>query len=161
MKTVVAYARWNVDRLELRREPSIGFKPLVYAEPWQLERQQDTRIDVNADRKQMIIEYLGLYPSGASSNEMRRVLGLKNVLRVLDLLRADDRVRYWPKKSRGCVWYLPQHEALVMANWEQAQAAKLERDRARELARYHRKQAQKTIDNLRAPNSVWQLGEMT
>lgn len=96
-------------------------------------------------------------PHGVKSNELRTLTGVKQVLRVLNPMRAAGEIKCWPVKGRGSVWFLAKYEDNIEREWTRKQAARKQAEAAAALARYHAKRAipkQAPIEKTDPPCSV-------
>lgn len=145
--TPIAYGRYNPAKKdwEFRRDPFKGFKPLVLADT--LPKPTPTPAEVARlatamgwlpppDRQQLVRSFLEDRQLGATRDELRIVIGLKQVLRVLNPMRARGELKCWPNKGRGVRWYLVKYEAHIQKYAEEKRQAQKEQDREQALARW-------------------------
>lgn len=151
--TPVAWAHFNIinDRLEFRTTPLTGWRPLVWADkppPPNYDRATVERLAASygwtppPDRAQLVREFLERWQFGVKADTLRKLTGVKQVLRILNPMRAAGEIKCWPVKGRGAVWFLTKYEANIEREWTRKQAAKKKAESAAALARYHAKKAQ-------------------
>ncbi len=155
----VAYARFQLNKLELRRDPAPGFKPLVWADSKPpiavLTPEEVARLAAALgwqpppDRAQLVRAFLADKPLGATRDELRTVTGLKQVLRVLSPMRAKGELRCRPAKGRGARWYLPQYELDIQRYFD----IKTEKARAKDREQSRERQRQYALE--RGAHNWW------
>lgn len=92
-------------------------------------------------RLTMVRELLEANPTGLTTSELRKVIGVKNVTRVIDSERKAGNIACWPIKGTGSKWYLVKHESLVMDEWMRHRQRQEDARHAYDVARRARRRA--------------------
>lgn len=144
----VAWAHYNINRLELRTTHLPGWRPLTWADnppPPVYDRATVEKLAASygwtppPDRAQLVREYLRTSPLGAKVGELRTLTGVRQVLRVLNPMRAAGEIKCWPVKGRGAVWFRAEYEANIERAWTERQNQRRLAENAAALQRYHLK----------------------
>ncbi len=148
--TPVAFARFHGNALELRRDPAPGFRPLVFADSVPAAERTVPLHEVERlalyhgwippfDRASVVLTMLRDAPHGMTSLDICAAVPCSKTrfLSFIAPLRRVGRIKVWPQKGTGAVWYVPEHEPAVRADWQARQdaAAEREREQARERQR--------------------------
>lgn len=150
-KTPVAWAHFDINRLELRTSPLPGWRPLTWADklpPPTYDRATVEKLAASygwtppPDRAQLVREFLEFQHYGVKADVLRTLTGVKQILRVLGPMRASGEVKCWPVKGRGSVWFLAKYEGNVQKAWTDRQNQRRLAENAAALQRYYLKKGQ-------------------
>lgn len=133
---VIAYARYDFTghRMELRTSPALGFKGLVWEDAMPAPVYDKETIERKArelgwsppiDQQQLMLNALADKNLGVSFETLCTLIGrsVRTVKAIAQPLRLQGKVRIYPKKGPGAVWYLAEHEATVIGHFFEIQAA--------------------------------------
>lgn len=107
------------------------------------------------DQQAQALEQLAKYPLGVDFGTLCQITGrtARTAKAIVQPLRLAGKVRIYPRKGPGAVWYAVEHEATVIAAAEEMRAANR---RAEKEAAKRRGKARKA-----KVNSVFNLAEET
>lgn len=147
----VAWGLNDGTRIVLRTTPKTGWRPLVWGDapppPPKYDREVVERMAEKMgwspppDQVGIALDFLATRPKGATAKELRAVVRFKNILRALNPLRVEGRVKCWPVKGRGSVWFLVENEAHIQRAWTEKQLAAKKAESAAALAKYWAKRS--------------------